>query len=155
MPAVSEAIKTEDAAYIAGIVDGEGYIRISRASNRRNTYVGRIGITNCDLQLLTWVLSMFGGNIHSKKCYSSRHSKSYEWAIHRKCDIRFLIEAILPYLRIKRRQAELMLDFLGEPKMQRLKVGNPPGRVLVAPSREIERFEKYAIQSSLLNKRGT
>jgi len=69
------------AAYVAGLIDGEGTVTLSREHRgRRRSIV--VSISNTDLSLLRFVLSAVGaGCISSKRTYSVRHTPSFSYKI--------------------------------------------------------------------------
>ena len=86
-------------AYIAGIIDGEGCVGVHKGKG--NSLVPRVQIANTQMNLLTWLLERIGtGYIHRTE-YTSNYY-----------DVKPLLEATLPYLIIKKKQAELVLEFL-------------------------------------------
>lgn len=95
-------------AYIAGIVDGEGTVTLTRHS-KKQTPSPRVAVANNNLKLLEWIKSMAGGVIVSKKKRKPHHSDSYAWYAQQDRAIRFLDE-IKEYLIIKRSQADLILE---------------------------------------------
>ena len=110
-------------AYLAGIVDGEGSICIYRVNpakyNRYQnlSFRGVLNITNTRKELFDWIEEHFSNLNHSKKHRRSIFKKNtsherwiYEWVIqgHRLLDI---CNQLLPYLVLKKRQAELMINF--------------------------------------------
>lgn len=111
--------------YLAGIIDGEGCLIISR-SDRGNyqNYYGRIHVKNTDKRLMKWLVDYFGGNIHTNKPKSDKHSVAYSWYFsgNAKSKEVFLL-AIMPYLIIKREQAKVLVEFfrLSEQKCPELR----------------------------------
>lgn len=102
MPLIKSKISSEDLAYIAGLVDGEGCIGFTQVGQYK-TWAVRVTITNTNLSILEWVQSIFGGRIQSF------HGKK-EWKVGYHLDIRWdsavaFLEAIEPWLRIKKEQA--------------------------------------------------
>jgi hypothetical protein len=113
-------------AYLAGILDGEGSISISRsfayrvAHNKKYYCYGlKVIISNTDTKLIKWLQRNIGGLV----CVSSKPKKRettlvrqrkicYRWtpSTH-ELSKKFLL-AILPYMRMKRRQAILALQFI-------------------------------------------
>ncbi|HUN69773.1 MAG TPA: LAGLIDADG family homing endonuclease [Burkholderiales bacterium] len=71
----------ERAAYLAGLIDGEGTITLTRmhaGENRRLV----VSISNNDLSLLKFVRATVGaGKITSKKTYSEFHARSFAYQI--------------------------------------------------------------------------
>jgi hypothetical protein len=109
----------EMCAYIAGLLDADGWISMHRANTGQNHRSGHnwlIGIVNSDLAVLRWVQELFGGSVTERK--SNRRSPVarnwktvYDWNPDAKGVANFL-QSILPYLRIKKAQAELVLEFI-------------------------------------------
>ena len=97
------------AAYVAGLIDGEGTITLTRlhfGENRRLV----VSIANTELPLLAFVLDKVGaGKITRKKTTSDRHAPSYCHAISSRQALS-LLQQVQPYLRsYKRQRADLAL----------------------------------------------
>ena len=106
------------AAYIAGIIDGEGTIGLylghrgeinSPHGRRTPTYSLRIRVRMCDKTIIDWLLSSIGGRYYSKEG-NDRHRDIHDWSIVGVDAIQFL-KYIYPYLRVKKRQADVALEF--------------------------------------------
>lgn len=110
-------------AYLAGIVDGEGSLCIYRVNpakyNRYKnpSYRSVLNISNTKKELFDWIEDNFGNLNKSKKHRRSIFKKNstherwiYEWVVqgHRLVDI---CTQLLPYLVLKKRQAELIIEF--------------------------------------------
>ena len=99
-----------DAAYIAGLVDGEGTISLSRrhARDRRQLVVS---IANTELRLLRFVLERVGaGKITRKKTTAAHHTPSCAYSISNRQALA-LLEQLHPFLRShKRERASLVLS---------------------------------------------
>lgn len=102
-------------AYVAGLLDGEGTIAIAKqkpnSGSKSIKYILKIHITNTHLGVLLQCQKQFGGYICSKTHYYYRRKACYEWVLLVSKAKEFL-KAILPYLVIKKEQAELGLSFL-------------------------------------------
>ena len=106
-----------DCAYIAGLLDADGTICMFRINpgKRWESCNFAIQIVNRDLAVLEWVQSMFGGFVRERK-YNRKapHAKNwqpvFDWVADASGREEFLC-SILPFLHIKRRQAELALTF--------------------------------------------
>ncbi len=99
-----------EAAYAAGIIDGEGSIYFSR------NHMGRwpspiVSVASTDRELVEWLRSRVGGSIVHKKTYQPHHTPSYDWKLTDRKALRFL-EIIRPYLVIERKIArcDLLLN---------------------------------------------
>ncbi|UCZ52613.1 LAGLIDADG family homing endonuclease [Bacillus shivajii] len=105
-------MKELEAAYLAGIIDGEGSITLTRnhTGERRRPL---ISIASTDIELLEYIKSIAGGSISSKKNDSpNSHKDSYTLTIKKKAEVFALLISINPYLRIssKKQRAEFILN---------------------------------------------
>jgi hypothetical protein len=115
----------EKAIYLAGFVDGEGYIGINvgrkGAHNCTNNYKLRFCITNTKTEVLDWVVENFGGAYYArsrKAINANRHAISYQW--HSGCDFAGNVIALIePYLIVKKQQAILALKYRELQKLDR------------------------------------
>lgn len=104
-------------AYASGLVDGEGYIGIIKGSPRKDRkerchrFEARLLITNTNSEVISWLVSNFGGTVSIKKRYSKKHKNALVWALTNNKLYPFL-KSIHPYLIIKKKQAEIVLNFL-------------------------------------------
>lgn len=93
-----------EASYIAGIIDGEGTITLTRMhekEHRRPT----ITIASTDKELLVYVQSLIGGVINNKKNYRPQfHKSSYTLSIKNKIEVLSTLKQIHPFLRIDRKR---------------------------------------------------
>lgn len=92
-------------AYIAGIIDGEGSIMLTRL--HKNQYHSPcVSIASTDSELLQWVKVTIGsGKITSKKNYNEeKHKNSYTYTIIYDDAIN-LLKDIEPYLVISKKKA--------------------------------------------------
>lgn len=99
-------VSTEDLAYAAALIDGEGSIGF----NRPRTTAYRcpwIEVASSTPELLAFMKERFGGNISEKKVTQEGYKRQWKW------DLRYdkaleIMRAILPYMRepLKRRRAE-------------------------------------------------
>jgi hypothetical protein len=101
-----------EAAYIAGIIDGEGTITLSRIHEKEHRRPC-ITIASTDKELLSYVHTLTGGTINNKKNYNpDRHKDSYTLSIKKKELVLSTLKQTLPYLRVdkKRNRALWILD---------------------------------------------
>ena len=120
MSARSQYIRKEytvsQTAYMAGIMDGEGTFYIGNYSgNRKNGdkhFQTVIAVATTDKSLMDWLVDVFGGSFRSytpKQMAKNSRKQVYRWQAtsHR---LLHICEIILPYLVIKKRQAEIMIE---------------------------------------------
>ncbi len=99
----------EHAAYIAGIIDGEGSISLIRLHS--NQYPSPfISISSSDLELLEWIKNITGlGSIIRKKNYKpTKHKESYTLNIKYNEAI-LLLNEIVDYLVLTRKKQRALL----------------------------------------------
>jgi hypothetical protein len=101
----------DEAAYIAGFIDGEGCISIYPCNSKKDnpSFTPRIIITNLDSAVLAWIQEIVGGgNLYKKKKYKEHHRQAYSLQLTAGVTIP-LLKRILPYLKVKTKQAKLAL----------------------------------------------
>lgn len=100
-------------AYVAGIIDGEGYISLKsngKYSDGKKRYAIVIKVTNTDQELINFLYLTFGGHTFHVTPRNPRHNESWIWEA---CSLKAynVIKVILPYLRIKKPQAQLAIEY--------------------------------------------
>ncbi|MEO7761992.1 MAG: LAGLIDADG family homing endonuclease [Casimicrobiaceae bacterium] len=108
-PNQTKRLTDDQAAYIAGLVDGEGTVTLSaehRGERRRIV----VSISNTELPLLTYVLEAAGvGKITNKRVTKPDHTPSFAYRVTSRQAIALLAQ-IHPFLRsYKAKRAELAL----------------------------------------------
>ena len=96
-------------AYVAGIVDGEGTIGLHRNYKNPSCMV-TVNVGNTNEWLINFLKMNFGGYICYQPNDDIKHKDIWRWELRSKKAIEF-IRLILPYLQIKRPQAELAIEF--------------------------------------------
>jgi hypothetical protein len=102
-----------EAAYMAGLMDGEGTFFIGNYGTSRNPFFQTVlKITSTDKCMIEWVYNTFGGwmsEYTSKQRAQNSKGPVYSWA----CSgdrLTHLCEIMLPYLTAKTNQAEILLE---------------------------------------------
>jgi hypothetical protein len=149
---ISNSIKLPDwsiaeTAYIAGLIDGEGCIGIYRKKNRGNFI--QLTVANTDAEVLEWFRGMVHGNsIRCLKGSLDRGKDCYQLIIDRRRAYAVL-QRILPYLRIKRKQAELAVKFKEWQETRRSgEISNQYN------GHETKTFQEFYDESRRLNRKG-
>ena len=83
--------------YIAGLFDGEGCISITAG------HFIRISITNCNQEVLELVQQTLG---YGKVRLKSSKSKCYDFRIDNRVDIKRFLQAVSPFLIVKKEKAK-------------------------------------------------
>lgn len=111
-------MSVEEAAYVAGFIDGEGTIGIIRETRKEALagfrYTAYFSVCSTDMNVLEAIRSMMGNgriiSTHHKKA-KPHHKDVFKLTLSPN-QIRDVVPKILPYLIIKREQALLVLEFL-------------------------------------------
>lgn len=108
-------MKKEEIAYIAGVLDGEGYLGIGkypRLGNKHLGYRGHMVISNTHIPMLQHIKKLIGGKIvllsgtsrdGVKRCFTLTLTTN---------SIKEWLPQIEPYLIVKKEQASTLLEFL-------------------------------------------
>jgi hypothetical protein len=105
-------------AYLAGIVDADGYIgfHISRTlpkSQRRLTprFVTEICVTNTDRPLIDLLTETFPmGRVYTRPQVKDHHKVTYSWRVANRGALH-VAECLEPFLRQKQRRAQITIEF--------------------------------------------
>lgn len=100
--------------YLAGFVDGEGSLMIAKTRVRKygtTQYRARLTVHNTDRRVLEQIRRDYGGLIYRERRVEARWKDCYVlvWTCGM---IPHLLSLLRPHLRIKRRQAEVLLDLI-------------------------------------------
>lgn len=123
-------------AYLAGAIDADGFITIARSSrskgekyaHRPTYYNAKIGFTETSPIIPHLLKETFGGSSYEHQPKNPEHKRWYNWQIQN-VKAADALRRLLPYLRLKRRQAELVLEFLdlcAEQRNREMKLGMTP-----------------------------
>lgn len=108
-------MKERTKAYMAGLVDAEGCISVNEnVKVDKVSYQPVVTISNKSKNLMKWIVVNFGGDFTPKEW---RHEngqiyKGYDWRIYNQKHIFRFLTLIYPYLILKRKQAESMLEYV-------------------------------------------
>jgi len=106
-------------SYLAGFLDADGSISIikiigkktlERLQLRSPFYLLMVTISNNYEPFIIDLVSIYGGSKKTTKAKKANWNTSYCWTITSRAALNFLND-IFPYLRIKKRQAEIAIDF--------------------------------------------
>jgi hypothetical protein len=97
-------------AYLAGMIDGDGYITITRSTRKGKDYFGaQVGIAGTRREPHDLAASLFGGKVSCYQPANPNHRPQFQWQRMGKAAVPVL-GAILPYLLIKSQHAVLALE---------------------------------------------
>ncbi len=97
-------MESEQIAWAAGLIEGEGCFCIVRNSKAKGKQSSKILVQMNDLDVLERLQSLFqvGKVYHRPPRGNSR--ESWCWTVYRADDILLVIEAVFPWLGIRRKQ---------------------------------------------------
>ncbi|MCF6194668.1 MAG: LAGLIDADG family homing endonuclease [Kangiellaceae bacterium] len=103
-------LSSVDASYLAGFIDCEGTVTLSRKHKNENRQLA-VTISNTERQILEFTLQAIGaGKITNKRTSKSRHTPSFTYAIYNRQALA-LLKQIEPYLRsYKVKRTRLILE---------------------------------------------
>lgn len=133
-------IPTRVAAYAAGLIDGEGCIYVRP---RDFHLMLNIGMTKPGLGALEMMQRTFGGRLRMDRPATDVWEERYQWRQYADGIVPTL-RCVLPFLRVKRRQADLAIEI----------AGLLPGRGRRWDPENRMRVHDCAEELSLLNKKG-
>ena len=108
----------EEAAWQAGIVDGEGCLTIARQIRKNRpspAFRVTIQVANTNVDLLDPFVQAWGGNLYNHKEFRNEWADAYTWHCP-DAKAKLFLETMLPYLRGKDKQAKLLLAFIADKK---------------------------------------
>lgn len=139
-------------AYAAGVIDSDGCVRVSRSTWRiRNkgdcvnpTYQALVFVRQVEPEAVEFLHQAFGGYRSMTTPTAKRGRPMHSWNIHSQAAGRTLT-LLLPYLRIKRRQAENALEVCRLSKLGSRRFEVPaiiPGEPMVTVNEAAQRLGK-------------
>lgn len=105
-----------DKIYIAGFFDGEGcvgYYNAAKSNPRRPGYFCcHVHVCNIDPRVIRWIHQITCmGRVNVMKGSGKRRT-AYQWQVSKRSNVIAFLSAIIPYLKVKREQAEILLTHL-------------------------------------------
>ena len=137
--------------YLAGFFDGEGCITLCNGGRKYNL---KCICANTVKESVELFQERFGGRIHPQRrpAGKAHYKMCWKWVADSRIGESFLKE-ILPYLRIKRKVAELALEFMRLPLKPKGRLKNGDSRLLV--KEEIQKQREHIVSRlRVLNFRG-
>jgi hypothetical protein len=126
-------------AYLAGAVDVDGFISISRQSRvERFHYFATVGFSDVSPIVPNLLHEVFPGHLYQSQPKRPTNTASYFW-IATRTRAREPLLRFLPHLRLKRRQAELTLELIDLMEQQNAaRSTNKPSAAIM------QRFERFS-----------
>ena len=142
--------------WLAGFIDGEGYIGITSQRKKENRqqsasvhYHPYLIITNSNLNILKEIKKVVGfGHIYKLSQDIKNHKHAFQYKLTEMEKLSMLLPILQPYLRLKQRQCGLLVNFINTRKNAKRIYG--PFRGATSYTIEEDIYQKLLI----LNKRG-
>ena len=100
-------------AYTAGLIDGEGYIGLIPHSVTKNSYSPKVKVSSTTINLVEFLHDNYGGHLDKLRIHSQENRKmSAMWTLSNGKNVGPFLKKLLPYLRVKNRQANLILEYI-------------------------------------------
>lgn len=108
-------LTTEELAYTAGIIDGEGCIKIfkvlaEKINRNFDRYTLNVQVDMVNKDIILWLHERYKGSIHFHKKRNPKHNDSWRWYLCSQQAASFL-KLILPYLIVKKNNALNAIEF--------------------------------------------
>jgi hypothetical protein len=102
----------EDHIYMAGLMDGEGTIGISRNNKTDPFRTPYASMSSTTRELVDWLKDTYGGYISVQKVYQDHHKESWTWKLVNKGLLLPMLEDVLPFMKEpeKIRRGRLLTD---------------------------------------------
>lgn len=108
----------DNLSYLAGLTDGEGTLNLF-SSGSFGERLSRFDIYNTNEKVIDWVVTNFGGFKRTVRGRKQGYKTCYTWSCPTGLQLELLTK-LLPFLIVKTRQAELVIEFRKMSKRGRL-----------------------------------
>lgn len=100
----------EQKAYISGLFDAEGCYSISKTINKLGytMYDPLIRVASTYKPTIQWIEDTLGGKIKAKTPKNTTH---YHWRFMNDTDAKLFLQELLPYIVIKKDEAEVLMEY--------------------------------------------
>jgi len=102
--------KTADLAYLAGIIDGEGCVTLSKQRRRPLGHVACLVVCMTHEPVIRHLQAQFGGRIRHRIKANPAHKPQWEWRITGRKAVELLFEAA-PWIRVKEMQVSVLCEW--------------------------------------------
>jgi len=131
-----------DRAYLAGFLDAKARFdaRIARYKSRSYDEIEALTVVyGNDKNVLSMLQRSFGGTITVQDRREIGGKLVYRWQVKNKADIVSMIKQILPYLKIKRKQATLLMRYCSS-RLEKISEDNPFQPITYEEKRIVKRL---------------
>lgn len=114
-----KAMPDVDKAWLAGFIDGEGYIGMTKQIKRESTkqapgyyYHPHLIVTGTDKEAILYLHRLTGCGRIVTQPQSQGHKTAYQWKLTKYNDLLDIFMQIKKYLKIKQKQCDLVIHFI-------------------------------------------
>lgn len=101
--------------YLAGLIDGEGYISIKPGKSKAGIWFGpviKMALTEKSAYILFEIKELLGGYVYRRTYKNPKYNVSFYWEVYGFDNVEKVLRYILPYLILKKEQAKLVLSLI-------------------------------------------
>ncbi len=141
-----------DLAWAAGFLDGDGCFTLNKHSSRgthptsRSLHVGAVQVGTAPLEVLE---QMLGGKV-TRLGITKGGNEIHQWRLSSADNVKRVVPMLLPYLRFKRREAEIVLEFAQTMRPR----GRVPNGVEAHPRHVVAKRELLISELAMIRGRG-
>lgn len=143
-----------DLSYLAGVIDSDGSITIGVDRNGSRTtprFFEIVAVRQCDTEAVHLAQELFGGNITIGKPGSLRGRPSHDWYCYNR-RAATVLRALLPYLKIKRQQAAIVLAMRDlKDRGRKANTDRGPGRTCILKPEVLAEYKRLTVAVRALN----
>lgn len=107
IPTCNPKIRPVDAAYIAGFIDGEGYLGVERGKRYSKQ---RCVVYNTCIEVLDWIKNTINCG-YIREVMKTKNRTCYQLDIAKTRDLLILLPQIIPYMKVKKNEAKALYEF--------------------------------------------
>lgn len=99
-------------AWAAGFIDGEGSFTIAKHFNGEHNYKPSLQVSQTKIEPLELLQEHFKmGSIYELPRKTTKWNICWRWSVHSASSLKLIIPRLLPFLIVKREEAEIVLKF--------------------------------------------
>lgn len=149
---MSKGIHKETFAYVAGLIDGEGYVSLIPIKSSPDSYKTVVKVASCDGIMAPFLQSKFGGHVSHRITKQHNANDSMCWQLSGQRQVREFLINILPYLKVKKQQAENVISYIDNCSLR--KTYDKHTNTYTIKSEVLVLRREHYNRARLLNKRG-
>ena len=150
----------EELAWLAGFIDGEGYIGLTyqvKAASRQSAATPRyhpyLIVTNTNMGAIEQIHAILGiGKVYKIPRQDDKSKDAYQLKITKALDLLLVLEQLQPFLRVKREQCELLVSYLRYRMTVKLLTGRGRRGVTSFGEKDAEVYQRLLVLNKKVKK---